>query len=379
MNAVPPRLPRVLLALVFAALVLLAPQAVHADDTDQRDDATSGMAINPVEPDGTITERTRHSYQVEPGQTVKDQVRVANAGNTPLKITLFATDAYNDEVGNFALLNTDETPEQAGAWVSFGGKPRVELELAPQEATVVPFTVTVPANATPGDHPAGIVASSFRAGEISRENRIANRMYVRVAGELVANMTISSFSASHSGDLNPPDGDVTAKATVTNNGNIALSGRITLSGTTWFGVPVGQETFATLDEVLPGNTRTLEFELADVPSVGFANVNWLLQTQTDGDAMVPPALPVVERDAFVLALPWVAVVPLLLVVGGVLIWRWRRRVDARRAAEWIAHTEAEAKRKIEEAVAAASGSAHQPERTSAPSEPELVESGEVRS
>ncbi|GAA4908086.1 hypothetical protein GCM10025789_29520 [Tessaracoccus lubricantis] len=360
MNAVPSLTLRALLALVLAAIVVFAPQTAHAEDPGD----TTGVAIEPVEADGSVTDRVRHSYQVEPGQQVKDQVRVANAGNTPLTITIFATDAYNDAQGNFALLNTSDEPKDAGAWVSFDGQPRVELQLAPTESKVVSFTVNVPAEATPGDHPAGIVASWTREGDVNRENRIANRMYVRVAGDLVANMTISSFSANHSGDLNPFDGSITGTATVSNNGNIALSGRVTLSGTTWFGVPVGQETFEVLDEVLPGNTRTVNFTLENVPSVGFANVKWLLQTQTDGDALLPPTLPVVERDAFVWALPLLAVVPLLLIVGGIVWWRWRRKVDAKRAAEWIAHTEAEAARKAQEASA----------QNDAP-EPELVESG----
>ncbi|MHA7859956.1 COG1470 family protein [Tessaracoccus sp. Y36] len=362
MNAVLPRIVRALLTSGLVALAVLVPHTAHAEDLE--DDGTTGIALNPVEPDGSITDRARHSFHVQPGQDVTDHIRVANAGNTPLKVTVFATDAFNDTTGNFALLNTNDEPKGAGAWVTFGTERRLELQLGAQEVRIIPFTVTVPSNAAPGDHPAGIVVSSMREGDISRENRIANRMYVRVAGDLVANMTISSFSANHSGDLNPFDGSITGTATVSNNGNIALSGRVTLSGTTWFGVPVGQETFEVLDEVLPGNTRTVNFTLENVPSVGFANVKWLLQTQTDGDALLPPTLPVVERDAFVWALPLLAVVPLLLIVGGIVWWRWRRKVDAKRAAEWIAHTEAEAARKAQEASA----------QNDAP-EPELVESG----
>lgn len=362
------RFSRTAALLVLCCFFALVPSTAMAAGPDERDSV--GISISPVDEQGSETDRTRYSYQMEPGQTVEDKVRVTNVGTLPLDLTVFATDAFNDDEGNYALLETGRPPEDAGSWVTFSGSPQVELSLKPTESVVVPFTVTVPANATPGDHPAGVVAAAAPSGgDLAVERRIANRMYVRVAGAIQPSLTISSFSASHSGGWNPFDGHITTRATITNNGNVALGGRMLLEGTTWFGTGVGVGVDEQIMELLPGNTRTITVELDEVAQVGFAQLNWTLASSIEGDALRPDtALPVVERDAFVLALPWIAVVPLMLIAGAAVFFRWRRGVDARRAAEWMAYTEAEAARK---ALEARGDSANDAQR-------ELVESGGSR-
>ena len=339
MRSVPTRRPlRALLTFVVLALCGVAFPATTANAKD-----TVGIAIAPVNAAGKTDGRSRFSYQVDPGQTITDHVRVSNAGTTPLKVTVFATDAFNDADGGYALLETAEKTRGAGSWVKFNGKRKLEVTLARGQSKTIPFTVTVPKNATPGDHAGGVVASATTDGQLTVERRIANRMYVRVSGDLQPNLTISSISGSHQGGLNPADGSVTVNATVTNSGNVALEGVVTLSGSTWFGIGVGQTVRRELPEILPGNTATVAFELEGVPQAGYAVVAMLLQSGVSGDAPDPGPLPVVNRDVFVLAVPWLLVAVLLLGVGGWFFLRWRRRRDEAAAQAWIAQTQAEAR------------------------------------
>jgi len=55
----------------------------------------------------------------------------------------------------------------------------------------------------------------------------------------------------------------------------------------------------------------------------------------------------VHRDTVAVAIPWWLII--LVVVGGAiyLYLRVRRRIDTKRADEWVAHMEAEARRKLE--------------------------------
>ncbi|WP_051208590.1 WxL protein peptidoglycan domain-containing protein [Propionicicella superfundia] len=343
------RLVRTLLTtaiLVLCAVVALPAASARADDT-------TGIAIAPVSAKGVTDGRSRFTYQVDPGQKLTDHVRVSNAGTTSIKVTVFATDAYNADNGDFALRDTAEKATGAGSWVSFGGKPKLTLTLTRGQSRVIPFTVTVPKDATPGDHPGGVVASATQVGDITVERRIANRMYVRVSGDLQPNLTISSLSGAHKSGLNPADGSVTVTATITNSGNVALEGVLTLSASTWFGIGVGETTRQPLSEILPGNTRTVVVELAGVPQAGYAQVKLLLQSGISGDAPDPGPLPVVERDVFVFAVPWIVLGVLALAVAVWLVLRWRRRRDAKRAAEWLAYTEAEARRQATQAASAA--------------------------
>lgn len=333
---------RHLAALLSAALLALAGVALSAS-TAHADD-TVGIGIAPADAHGKSDGRTRFSYKADPGQSITDHVRVTNAGNASLKVTVFAADAYNADNGDFALRDTKEKPTDAASWVRFDGKQRLTMTLRKGQSRLIPFTVTVPADARPGDHPAGVLAAATTTGQLTVERRIANRMYVRVSGDLQPVLTISSISGAYGSGLNPADGSVTVSATVTNSGNVALEGVVTLSGSTWFGTGTGQTVRSDLAEILPGNTTTVSYQLTGVPQVGYVVTTMLLQSGISGDAPDPGPLPVITRDVFVLALPWLVLALVALGLGGWFILRRRRRRDYERAREWAAFTEDEARR-----------------------------------
>ncbi len=347
-------------ALIAAAVlglggVVLTTGVAHAEDT-------VGIGISPADTKGKPDGRSRFTYQAKPGQTLTDHVRVTNTGSSKIEVTLYAADAYNDENGDFALADGSEKKTGASAWVTFDGRPKLGLTLKRGESKTVPFTVTIPADAGPGDHPAGVIASAVTSGQVTVERRIANRMYVRVSGDLQPILTITSFSGVYHSGLNPLDGSISVTATITNSGNVALEGATTLTASTWFGAAIGRTSRAELPEILPGSTTTVNYEITGVPQVGFASVRMLLQGGISGDAPDPGPLPVIQRDLLIAAIPWAIVAVLLL--GGVVwlvLWLRRRRED-RYAREWMAHTEAEAAARAAEAdaqelaVAVASGS-----------------------
>lgn len=343
MTFVPVR--RCLGALLTAVVVAVGILALPAS-TASADD-TVGIAISPSskgKPDG----RTRFTYKVDPGQTITDQVRVTNAGTRTLVVKVFGADAYNAENGDFALRPSGEKLTGAATWLRFSGKQELKLTLKRGETRTVPFTVAVPRNATPGDHPAGVLASATTAGQVTVDRRIANRMYVRVSGALQPVLTISSFSGTYHSGFNPLDGSITVEGTITNNGNVALGGATTLSTSTWFGMGVGQTARVQLPEMLPGNTSRVSFELAGMPQVGYGIVRMLVQGEISGDAPDPGPLPVIQRDGFVLMFPWLIVLLIALGVGGFFLLRWRRKREEQYVAEWMAQTEADAVQEAQE-------------------------------
>jgi len=220
-----------LAALVFAGIAAAAPAgAALADDTA----GISGQPANEQGPD----DRTRFSYQASPGQHIDDLYLVRNTGTTAQVMTVFATDAYNTDDGSYGLLDTDDQPTDAGSWVSFaGGVPSMQVPIEPGATQLVPFSVDVPADASPGDHAAGIVISVVSPqGDILVDRRVATRLYVRVPGDLQASLTISSLSADYSPQLNPFNGSTSITATITNNGNVALGGAMVAGVNTYFGI-----------------------------------------------------------------------------------------------------------------------------------------------
>ena len=325
-------------ALIAVAVMALAlPPQAHADDT-------AGVAIAPATKnvrDG----RARYSLQVKPGQKVDDQTIVANAGTKALTITMRAADAYNTAAGEFALQDTATAPTDAGSWVTFaGGAKTQQITLAPGKAQVLNFTVSVPANAKPGDHAAGVLASwTIPNGDIQIERRIASRLYVRVSGALQPVLTASNFSATYTPSLNPLDGTITLSTVITNGGNVALAGTVDVTATSWGG-KVGGLQRVELDEILPGNSRLISVQLTKVPALFLVQPKLVLRSSISGDAQDPGPLPVIQRDTNVIAIPWVVLAVLALAAAAFFVVRFVRRRNARMASEWVEYTKAEAKK-----------------------------------
>lgn len=337
----------VLLVVVFATALaaFTGSEAATADDT-------IGISGVPAGSDGEPDGRTRFSYSADPGQTIDDHYLVRNSGTTAQTFTVLSADAFNDEAGEFALTETDAATEDIGSWVVFAnGANRLQFDLAPGESKLVPFTVRVPDDATPGDHAGGIAASvKTPSGQVTVDRRLGTRMYLRVSGDIQAGLSIAGLSASYVGDWwNPLTGSVRVHYTVENTGNIALASNISVGASTWFGIPAGEPHGDGIPELLPGGTRTYETDLPGIASWGYLNAQVTLNPFVEGDDVTKQLpVPATSRDVLLFAPPWVLLIAAALVVGFVFFRRWRRKVDEKRAAEWIAYTEAEAARKAGE-------------------------------
>jgi hypothetical protein len=335
----------VTLAATTASLTLVNP-ATAADGDAPADPGTIGVATRPAGTDGRPDDRTRFSYSADPGQTVTDQVLVGNTGNARQDFTVYATDAYNSSDGTFSLLATADTPTALGSWVKFdNGEDRIQFSLDPDEVRLLTFTVAFPADATPGDHAGGLVASVIENGQqVNLDRRVATAMYARVSGELQPRLTVSSFDAAYQGDWwNPFNGTVKMLYTVTNSGNVALAANVTGSVNTWFGVPAAGQQGAGLPTLLPGNSATYELAVQGVGQWLYLNPAVTLRPFVDAtDPALQVLVPPVSRDGVVWAVPWMLLILLVIAAAIYLFVRWRRRRDEVRAQEWIEYTEQQA-------------------------------------
>ncbi|MBK4348608.1 WxL protein peptidoglycan domain-containing protein [Lacisediminihabitans changchengi] len=332
---------------VFVALgagLFSAASPARADDT---------TGISGAPSDGTSTDdRSRFSYQVDPGQHVDDSYLVRNTGSTAQTMKILATDAFDTAQGAFSLLDTKQAPVDGGSWVTFAnGQHSIDLPIAAGETKVVSFRLDVPSNAAPGDHAGGIVISVATAqGSIMVDRRVATRMYVRVKGALQPALTVGNISADYAGSLNPFNGTTDVKFTVRNNGNVALGADMVVNVKTYLGIGASGLVRTSVSELLPGSTRVVTVAVPGVPQLGYLNPHVNLVPTVDKDALNPGPLRTIERDSTLFVMPWWVLI--LLVVAGlvVLIVRLRRRSDRIRATAWIEHTESEARRKAAEAI-----------------------------
>jgi len=220
----------------------------------------------------------------------------------------------------------------------------------------VPFSITVPPNAEPGDHAAGITASvrTVQSAEdgtnVGVESRIGFRVTTRVTGELAPVAAVENVRATYNGTWNAfRPGSVTVTFDVVNEGNV----RLFVDGTAAAGgAAVSIVTDGKKHEVLPGDTRTLTAVVDGVwPWFAVPVEVSAVPEMVAMDGTTAELDPVVG-SALVWAIPW----PQLLLLAGVLLLLraifWGRQQSRRRLERLLAEARDEGRRAAAEGVSA---------------------------
>jgi hypothetical protein len=321
--------------LVRAALatVLIAAGALVPASAASAADVTWG--VRPAANDQGAA-RDNYGYVVDPGASFADGIVVANHGDEPLALDAYAADAFTTTSGQLDLLKSDEESLAVGAWITLQTG-RVEIPAG--EEVEIPFTVTVPENATPGDYAGGIITSLSDPqveNGIDVDRRLGIRVHLRVNGAIQPSLVVDGARVDYAGTLNPfAGGEATVTYTVRNAGNIriAASQGVALSGP--FGLlRTDAPGVEPVPELLPGESWDVS-----VPVSGVVPLFWLA-----ADVSVSPAFPsglesgpelaAVQVSAGTWAVPWSQLVLLVLVVGVVvalIVTRRKRRKNGKAA------------------------------------------------
>lgn len=327
-----PRAPLAALAVVAGLMLGLGfSSPALADDTD--DAPAVRWSVTPADesgPDGrTFVENT-----LDPGESVDDYFAVRNVSEQQVEFRLTAADGFYTDAGRFDILPSDEESVDAGTWITLPDT----VTVGAGETVVVPFSITVPELAEPGDHAAGITASILSTQEsedgtaVGVESRVGFRVTTRVTGELAPAAAVPSLSGAYALSWNPlRPGELTATFDVANEGNtILLAEGVVDAGGRSVAFPAAGEN---PQELLPGDTRTITVVVDDVwplflvpTTVTFAPT---VLTMDDAESSLTP----VTAQTWVWAVPWPQLSVLLglaLVISAVL-WnrlRSRRKLDA---------------------------------------------------
>jgi len=187
-------------------------------------------------------------------------------------------------------------------------------------------------------------------GQVELDRRVAIRLYARVSGDLQPSLTVTSLSATHTGDWwNPTSGAVRVRYTVHNPGNVALAANVEGGVNTWFGINLVTQTSSAIKEILPGNSASYEFELSGVGQWVYLDAFLHVVPFVDSSdvASYVSAAPT-SRDTVLFAPPWSLLILLAIAALVVVLIMRRRRAENQRAVEWMELTE---KRAREDALA----------------------------
>lgn len=344
-----PLLLGLLLALLFTGLLAPAASAQPSPSPSPSPTApaeeptpagTVRWSVSPVQVEGAEPRRVI-SLDLEPGTGTEDAVRVHNISSVDVTFSLTANDGYRTQSGSFDMMPSDHTPEFGGAWISFDES---SVSVPAGGEVIVPFSVEVPENATPGDHIAGVAASirTEASENVATEHRVGVRVNIRVAGEVSAAPGLVADNTSYEMSWNPfAPGKMLLDGQITNNGNIRFAGQ--LSGTAGGSTSTPGEDI----EFLPGEARDVTATVDQVWPLGPITVTYTVAATvvpapggTGNDVVVDP----ISYSVTVWAIPWPQIILLLLIVGVVFLILRARRAKSTRLQKMLDDARAEGAR-----------------------------------
>lgn len=283
--------------------------------------ASAQLSINLPEQQGI--------FSVDPGNVKEVVFNIRNSYTGPVNLALYTVDGGSTSTGTFAAKPRDAETYFFGKWA----KTSVDIiALEPKETKDVTLTITVPANATPGDYAGAIVVSKISDQEaqtfeddnantgagLKFSTRLARAVYISVPGEKTTNIEI--------GDLNYkyfPGDQYSIYLPLENNGNTTLiitqettlksfAGEITE-------IPVKETT------LFPGNKSNGELAIGKLPKIESYQVTQKI-TYYEKNLITGEEKKVDEKtkSLTITIVPWIeifAILALILVIIFLLIYK----------------------------------------------------------
>jgi uncharacterized membrane protein len=148
------------------------------------------------------------NFVLKEGESKTGAVIVDNLDSKDATVSLYGADGTLSNQGTFAITTKSASQKTIGKWVQFE-TPTVTLK--GNEQRQIPFTITIPANATPGTYGGGIAAEttngngSVQTGNaVSVSSRVVVKLYVSIPGEKKTSFEWSNFSYNPGSDSKKP-------------------------------------------------------------------------------------------------------------------------------------------------------------------------------
>ncbi|QGQ18230.1 hypothetical protein GC089_01770 [Cellulomonas sp. JZ18] len=304
--------------------------------------ATTTWSLVPASaegPDGRVSLR----HELDPGAQVTEHLALTNHTDAPQTFALAAGDGVVTPAGDFDLPPTGTAPRAAGAWLDVPAT----VEVGPGATVVVPVTLTVPADARPGDHPAGVVASLATPvgaddARVVLDSRVGVRLHLRVTGDIAAALAVTDVATRYVPSWNPfAPGAVEVSYVLQNTGDVRLGADATVAVDPWLGASASTAGDP-VREVLPGGSVARSVVVPGVWPVLRAGVDVSAEPAVVGEDVVPVAPSAAAASASVWTPPYAQAALLLVALALVLGVRTARRRAGARVEQAVARARADA-------------------------------------
>lgn len=217
--------------------------------------------------------------ELAPGAATEGTAIISNRSNDTVTFKVYSADALTTDQGGFALRSREEPQAGVGLWAQL---PFETVTISAGSQTEVPFRLTVPSAATPGDYAGGIIIEApprrGTPGEVGDQTavqlnvveRVGVRIYLKVSGTARAQLTAGALKAEDE------DGAIAFALPITNTGNVIL--KPTVTATVQAKIGGNQKlTFTQVESLLPGQTATVRATWQEPPSLVWARVDAIVE------------------------------------------------------------------------------------------------------
>lgn len=190
--------------------------------------ALGQVTITVKNPDPFLGNHSQFIYDKEPGSVIEDIASIKNFSDEVSTVKIYAVDATTTESGNFILTFKDDKQEWIGQWTEISTD---TITLNPKESVDIPFKITLPEKATPGQYLGGIVIEESsdkgietdgsereKGTSVSVQTRIGARVYLTIPGEIIEDIKLANVEVVK---------DIRAVTkfyfTIENNGNVSYT------------------------------------------------------------------------------------------------------------------------------------------------------------
>lgn len=172
-------------------------------------------------------------HEIKPRETAKDGILINNPTSEQRIVNLGVVDSIAASDGSFSCKQNTEKRTGTGNWIALDKK---QVTLEPKKTEIVDFTITVPKDASPGEHSGCITFQDTKSYAKSSGSGIqlgfrgAVRLAVTVPGAIKKELTILRVETKRN-----PDGSYLVSPVAKNSGNVSLDVQARAQLTSKFG------------------------------------------------------------------------------------------------------------------------------------------------
>ena len=205
-------------------------------------------------------------YNLDNGDSKDDGVQVINNTEETKEILVYSTDSERSSDGSFACKQYADDKKEVGSWIDL----EETIILDSRQTEIVDFTITIPDNASVGEHNGCIMIQEKELNKTTSGASISFRTGLRVAvtipGEQVRELTFNDYELSVK-----ENGLLGAKVDIENKGNVSIDTNIILETSYIFGIRDNE--VRNQYPIFRGETSTFNFELPKPFWGGLITVN----------------------------------------------------------------------------------------------------------